>query len=98
MRETSIENIEGFEELSEDEKEYFRIMQSEAAFKMSHHYRPGKFETVLGILLWTIYIFFSIFSKCIDIITFYSVFFLIIDLVYFIEELHSEHDRYGPLR
>ena len=82
---TKLEDIEGFEDLSENEQEYFRVMQGEAEFRMCHHYRPGKFEIVLGIICWTLYIVFSVFSKCVDMITFYAVILLIADLIYILE-------------
>jgi len=84
--ETKLEDIEGFEDLSEYEKEYFRVMQGEAEFRMSHHYSPGIFEIAIEMICWTLYIIYSAYSKRADNITYFSIIFILSDLIYLFEE------------
>ena len=83
---TRLEDIEGFKDLSKDEQDYFRVMQGEAEYRMSHIHSPGKLEITLEMIAWTTYIIYSIYNKTIDILTISAVTLLLSDIIYLIEK------------
>lgn len=78
---TKLENIEGFKELTEVQKEYFRVMQYEPEFMMAHDH-PEKIEIICSIFIWTLYIFDAIYNNNVNIYTFFAVIYIIGFIIY----------------
>lgn len=69
-KEMKLEDIEGFNDLTDIEKEYFKVMQGEFEIRTSGHYSPGSLEIALSAIIFSVYVVCSILEGCMDVTTF----------------------------